>query len=96
MPGITGPALQDHVDRRGPHSRLPGAAGLGQAVHGRACCRGLDSPDASESGAPAALLFLDGIEADGDGEVALVFGFARRAGRPKGAQRIAPRFPATA
>lgn len=51
---------------------------------------------ASESGAPAALLFLDGIEADGNGEVAVVFDFVHRAGRPKGGQRIAPRFPATA
>jgi hypothetical protein len=43
-------------------------------------------------GAPAALLFLDGIEADGNGEVALVFDFVHRAGQPKGGQRIAPRF----
>lgn len=42
--GITGAALQDHVDRRGPHSRRPGATGLGQAVHGRACSHGLGSP----------------------------------------------------
>jgi hypothetical protein len=47
---------------------------------------------ASESGAPAAVLFLDGIEADGNGEVALVFDFVHRAGRPEGGQRIAPGF----
>ncbi len=64
MPGITGAALHDRVDRRGPHSRRPGATGLGQAVHGRACSRGLGSQYASESGARAVLLFLDGNEAD--------------------------------
>jgi hypothetical protein len=87
------------VSGRGRAARIRDALGrlapVGQFTAGHAAA-GWAARYASESGAPAAALFLDGIGADGNGEVALVFGLVHRAGWPEGGQRRAPGFPATA
>jgi hypothetical protein len=76
MPGVTGAALREHVDRC--------AAGIRAALGRLATIRqftaehapgGWAAHYAPGSGSPASLLFLDGIEAAGNGELALVFDF---------------------
>jgi hypothetical protein len=76
MPGVTGAALQEHVDRCAARIRrvLGRLASIRQftAEHAPAGWAALYAP---ESGSPADLLFLDGIEAGGDGGLSLVFDF---------------------
>lgn len=75
-PGVEGAALQAHVDRCAARIRdalgwLPSIRQF-TAEHAPA---GWAEYFAPKWGTPVDLLFLDGIEADGDGQLSLVFDF---------------------
>lgn len=76
MPGVTGALLQEHVDRCAARIRdaLGRLASIRQftAEHAPA---GWAAQYAPESGAPGGLLFLDYVEAAGNGQLELVFDF---------------------
>jgi hypothetical protein len=76
MPGVTDAVLQEHVDQcaAGIRDALGRLASIRQfaAEHAPA---GWAAQYAPESGSAAGLLFLDYVEAGGNGQLALVFDF---------------------